>query len=182
MGRASSAVWGSGTPRHAGRSARRQEFPEQGVLRLRRCVLNANSYLGGIVTSRLAEGRQNVVYGVDGIFRAFGQDYLTLNWAQSFDELEDTSAGDGALDRALIRSRWERRGQDGLIYGLGVVNAGRLFEPGMGYLRRRDYAMAEANVGYGWRPARATRGVLSFQLGFDGVLFRNNADGSIALR
>ena len=111
-----------------------------GVLRLRRRVINDFSYLGGIVTSRVGDdGSYNVVYGTDGVARLFGQDYLLLNWAQSFD---DTDTSGGAFDRSLVRAQWERRGTDGLTYNTGILRSGGLFEPGMGFLRRRDYISA----------------------------------------
>ena len=154
----------------------------QGVLRLRRRVLNPNSYVGAILTSRLGtSGRGNVVYGLDGIFRIFGQDYLTLNWAQSFDHLEQAPDGGsiGVFDRGLLRLRWDRRGQDGLTYALGVTRAGQVFEPALGFLRRSDFTKAEGDIGYGWRPPRGSGGFLSLVLGVDGSLFRRNTDGTV---
>ena len=63
-----------------------ESCPENfGVLRVRRQVINPNTYIGGIVTSRLGDdGSYNVVYGLDGIFKLFGVDYLKAHWAQSF--------------------------------------------------------------------------------------------------
>jgi hypothetical protein len=121
-----------------------------GVLRLRRRVLNQFSYLGGIVTSRLGDdGSHNVLWGTDAVVRLFGQDYLTLDWAQSFDDTD--GAGIDVLDRSLARLNWQRRGTDGLTYATNWVRAGPTFQPGMGFLRRRDYLMGDALVGYGWR-------------------------------
>ena len=154
----------------------------QGVLRLRRRVLNANSYLGGILTNRLGTGgHRNVVYGVDGIFRVVGQDYLTLNWAQSFDGQEAPAAGGSPdfFERALVRSVWERRGEDGLTYGLGLTRAGEVFEPGMGYLQRRDYVKLEGALGHGWRPQGESPRFLTYGLNLDGTAFRRNADGVV---
>jgi hypothetical protein len=40
-----------------------------GILRFRRQVFNENSYIGGILTSRVGtDGSYNTAYGVDGIF------------------------------------------------------------------------------------------------------------------
>lgn len=56
------------------------------VLRLRRRVFNQNSYVGIMTISRLGtDGRYNVAYGVDGIFRVVKQNFLAINWAQTFD-------------------------------------------------------------------------------------------------
>jgi hypothetical protein len=86
-----------------------------GVLRLRRRVVNDFSYLGGLLTSRVGnDGAYNVMYGTDASVRLFGQDYVTLNWAQSFDDGEAGSPS--PLDRGLMRVNWQRRGTDGLVY------------------------------------------------------------------
>jgi len=48
-----------------------------GVLRIRRQVINPNTYVGGIATSRIGvDGQYNVTYGLVGIFRLYGDDYL----------------------------------------------------------------------------------------------------------
>ena len=55
-----------------------------GVFRARRRVFNPYSYVGGIVTSRIgAGGEYNTAYGLDGIMRLFGDDYLDIKWAQT---------------------------------------------------------------------------------------------------
>jgi hypothetical protein len=83
-----------------------------GVLRLRRQVINPNSYVGAIVTSREStEATYNYAYGIDGIFRLFGDDYLKAHWAQTFeDSLENNPA---SLDNSRISVNWERRTQEG---------------------------------------------------------------------
>src|SRR5690606_13548617 len=57
-----------------------------GVLRLRRRVSKNNSYVGGIFTSRTDwNGANNYAYGLDGIINMFGNDYLKVNVAGSYD-------------------------------------------------------------------------------------------------
>jgi hypothetical protein len=152
-----------------------------GVGRLRRRVLNANSYVGAIFTSRVASGgHHNLVYGLDGIFRLVGDDYLVLNWAQSFDDAE-TSSPDGAsdvLDGSAMRLNWERRGQDGLKYALDVSRTGLDFEPGMGFLRQRNYTRGSANIGYGWRMSPGSR-FYTYNLNLAGGVARRNQDGVV---
>ena len=71
----------------------------KGVVRARRRVLNESSYAGAILTSRIGtEGSYNVVYGGDARLRLFDQDYLILNWAQSFDDGEADAAGAPEVD------------------------------------------------------------------------------------
>ena len=147
-----------------------------GVLRLRRRFLNDASYLGTIVTSRAdADGGYNVLYGTDASVRVFDQDYLTVNWSQSFDDADP--GGAGVFDRSLVRANWEHRGTDGPTYEATLIRAGSVFEPGMGFLRRRDYVNGFARAGYGWRPGA---GAALNRFGFDvtGSVVRRNADGT----
>jgi hypothetical protein len=156
-----------------------------GVLRLRRRVLNQFSYMGGILTSRLgADGSYNVLYGNDAVVRLRGQDYLTLNWAQSFDAFGDRprpgrpADQEGFFDRSLLRVNLQRRGTDGFTYRGDVARAGAIFEPGMGFLRRRDYLNASGAVGYGWRPGPGAA-LNRYALTLDGSVFRRNQDDSV---
>lgn len=153
----------------------------QGVFRLRRRVLNANSYVGGLLTNRMASGGgRNLVYGLDGIFRVAELDYVTLNWSQSFDTDEALARGGpiDLFDRSLLRLNWERRVDDGLNYVLDLSRVGEVFEPKMGFLRRRDFLKGEAGVGYGWRPAADSR-LLRYGMNLETAVFRRNEDGAV---
>lgn len=111
-----------------------------GVVRLRRQVFNPFSNAGGMLTTRLGDdGSYNVVYGLDGEFRLFGFEYLTLKWAQSFDQArsDNTNATLGNTGHAY--AEWERRRLEGWSYYNRAVWSGRNFEPGLGFLQRRDY-------------------------------------------
>jgi hypothetical protein len=148
-----------------------------GVLRLRRRVVNDFSYLGGLLTSRVGnDGAYNVMYGTDASVRLFGQDYVTLNWAQSFDDGEAGSPS--PLDRGLMRVNWQRRGTDGVVYTADVSRAGEAFEPGMGFLSRRDYLAGDGSVGYGWRPGPGAA-LNAYSIGTAASFFRRNDDASI---
>jgi hypothetical protein len=148
-----------------------------GVLRLRRRVLNPNSYVGGLVTTRFAAGGagRNVLYAADGLIRVFGQDFLTLNLAQSADDAVAPAPFDA--ERALARAFWERRGVDGPAYSADVTRVGAAFDPGLGFLLRRDYTRAAVTAGYGWRPPRTSR-LLLYGVELTGSGYRRNADGS----
>ena len=149
-----------------------------GVLRARRRVFNQFSYLGGILTSRIGEdGSYNLLYGTDAVVRLLGQDYLTLNWAQSFDDTDGAAVDDGVLDRSLVRVNVQRRGVDGPLYSANLVRAGAIFRPGMGFLRRRDYLGGDLSLGYGWRPEGASA-LNRYGLTTGGSFVRRNADGS----
>jgi hypothetical protein len=146
-----------------------------GVARARRQVLNQNSYVGGILTRRSGSGDTDVVYGLDGLFRVFGQDYLTLNWSQSSAGGESDRAG--AMDRALMRARWERRGIDGLTYAFDASRVGDVFDPSMGFLLRHDYTRLGDQIAYGWRAGKSSP-LLRQMVALKGFAYRRNADGS----
>lgn len=149
-----------------------------GVVRLRRRVLNDFTYVGGLVTSRIGDdGSYNFLYGTDAVIRVFGQDYLTLNWAQSFDDTDEDATDSAAIDRALVRANWQRRGTDGLTYSADLTRAGAIFDPGMGFLRRRDYLAGSLSTGYGWRPGVGST-LNSYSISGSGSFNRRNADES----
>lgn len=132
-------------------TARTEEVTSEnfGVLRLRRQIINPNTYVGGIVTSRMGtDGQYNLVYGLDGIFRLFGDDYLKVHWAQCFD---DSLKNDPlSLTPTRMSVNWERRTMNGFAYDLGYSRSGDDFEPGMGFTVRDDYTRIGNRVLYGW--------------------------------
>lgn len=122
-----------------------------GVLRLRRRVFNDYSYVGGMLTSRLgADGASNVTYGLDGIFRLGGDDYLTFYGAQTFRDGASNRAF--SLDPTRLGIMFERRTQKGLGFTIGTSRAGRDFDPGMGFLSRSNVSRLGGSVHYGWFP------------------------------
>lgn len=123
------------------------------VIRVRRAVLGAGSHVGAMVTSRLPSGGgYNVLYATDAVIRPFGNDYVTAVWAQSFDAAHPNAGGDAGL----ARINWARRSQRGLVYNLSLTWQGAAFEPGLGFLQRRDVTTAFANLRYGWFPGSRT--------------------------
>ncbi len=134
-------------------TARAGDLPSEnfGVLRVRRRVFNPYSYVGGIVTSRIGmDGAYNVAYGFDGIIRLFGDDYLSFDWAQTF----ETGAANAvfSLDPSRIGLNWERRTMRGLGYSASFSRNGPDFNPEMGFLWRENYTRFGARGLYGWFP------------------------------
>jgi hypothetical protein len=102
-----------------------------GVLRFKRQIINENSYVGTMATSRLgADGSYNFAYGLAGNIRVFGDDYLSLRWSQTF---EDSVKNERMVDPSLIMVNWERRSHKGLGYNLGFTRSGLHFNPGIGF-------------------------------------------------
>ncbi|MFQ6615173.1 MAG: DUF5916 domain-containing protein [Fidelibacterota bacterium] len=148
-----------------------------GVLRLRRQVLNPYSYAGGMVTSRIGtDGHRNLAYALDGILRLFGDDYLTLNWAQT----ADTETTEPILSLATTRFRlnWERRTKEGLGFDLSVSRQGMDYNPGMGFVPRTNYTLFRNEVSYGWFPDEDSP-IFSHSLSLLSWIFLNNTDGRL---
>lgn len=147
-----------------------------GVLRLRRYLLNENSYVGGIITNRIeADGGYNAVYGLDAVFRATRNDHLTVNWVQTFES--ERGAGSSALDGSLARVQWERRGLEGLLYSADGTWVGADYNPGLGFVRRTNYWRVGNRIAYGWRPG-ADSPVLRHTVEVEGAVHARHEHGT----
>jgi hypothetical protein len=151
-----------------------------GVLRLRRQVLNPDSYAGAIATTRIAtDGGFNTAYGVDGSLRLFGDDYLKLNVAQVY--TDSTGADPLSLRRSKIRAHWERYRYDGWAYGLNYSRSGAGYDPGLGFEKWPDKSSFVHFVRYGW-DGGPTSSFYQQRLFEDVWLHLNNDDGSLESR
>ncbi len=147
------------------------------VLRLRRQVINPFSYVGGIITSRIgANGDYNMAYGLDGIFRLFGNDYFSIKWAQTFDDSFTNEFA--SLDSARLQLQWERRTYSGIIYNFQYDRAGENYKPELGFEFRENYYRLGNNIGYGWIPGQNS--VLQrYHISAEGEAYFSNFDGSV---
>ncbi|MFH1570367.1 MAG: DUF5916 domain-containing protein, partial [Gemmatimonadota bacterium] len=145
-----------------------------GVLRLRRQVINPYSYAGAIVTTQVGtDHTYNTAYGLDGIFRVVGDDYLKLNWAQTYQDHQGHQPL--SLRRSKIRAHWERYRYAGWAYGLNYSRSGADYDPALGFEKYPNKSSFIHFVRYGWdAPARS----LFFQHGLyeDLWLHLRNAD------
>ncbi|MEX0601311.1 MAG: DUF5916 domain-containing protein, partial [Rhodothermales bacterium] len=147
-----------------------------GTLRLRRQVFNANSYAGGIATSRIDErGGYNLVLGLDGLFRIVGDEYASLTWAQSFDDGGSRSVN---LESARLHAQWERRIVDGFSYRFGVTRSGPAFDPALGFLLRRDFTRIGDQISYSWFVDEDSP-ILRHQIWLQSSTFLRNANGTV---
>ncbi|UCE40589.1 MAG: carbohydrate binding family 9 domain-containing protein [Candidatus Aminicenantes bacterium] len=159
-------------------TAKSEGIPSEnfGIFRVRRRVFNPFSYVGGMITSRIGmDGRYNVAYGLDGIFRVFGDDYLTVNWAQTFEN--DAANEFLSLDPAKFRFNWERRTLKGFGYDLGISRAGEDYNPGMGFEMREDYIRFGDRLFYAWIPS-AKSFLRLHQVFLRGYLTLQNSDST----
>ncbi|MFK7846385.1 MAG: DUF5916 domain-containing protein [Rhodothermales bacterium] len=159
-------------------SARSGDLPSEnfGVLRLRRNVFNPYSYAGGMLTSRLGEdGSYNVAYGLDSVFRLFRDDYLSLQWAQTFEDDETTNSN---LTNGRLTAQIERRTRDGWSYQSIFAWAGADYNPGIGFTQRNDFTMLDNSISHTWIPGESSK-LIFHQLLVNGLAFIRNTDGTV---
>ena len=146
-----------------------------GVVRLRRQVLNPYSYVGGIVTSRMGtDGTYNRAYGLDGIIRLFGDDYLMLNWAQTFEN--DAENDPASLDQSKLRAHIERYRISGWSYGFNYSRTGEDYNPGLGFEQYQGTASYIHFLRFGWSPKNPSSPFLQQQVFEDVWLHVRNSD------
>ncbi len=154
-----------------------EENPSEnfGVLRLKRDVLNKDSFLGGIVTTRLGmNGSYNVAYGLDGRFRIKGAEYLILRMAQSIENDADNKI-QGLLPTRLLL-QWQRRSQVGLGYDIQYTYSGEDYNPGIGFERKKSYHGPVAAIQYGWLPESSSF-LYTHRLSLSGYNYWNSVSG-----
>jgi hypothetical protein len=153
--------------------------PEQGaenfgVVRVRRQVLNANSTIGALLTTRVGAGSSTeVAAGLDGTIRLFGDDYLTFNLASTAGE-----GSPGAIDAGFASATLRRRRAVGWSYQLGGTYSGPAFDPAVGVELVKDYSYAGGGLSHGWSPSAGSR-LRRHAAAWTGGLFRNNSDGRL---
>jgi hypothetical protein len=128
-----------------------EDLPSEnfGAYRVKKRVFNEYSYVGGMLTSRLGvDGSYNLAYGVDGVVRVFGDDYLTIRLAQT---LQDSATNNPfSLNPSRITLDWERRKQQGLSYSAGFSYSGTDFDPGIGFQMIDNFMATAPELKYTW--------------------------------
>ncbi len=148
-----------------------------GVARVRKQVINENSYIGGMLTSRLGfDGSYNVGYGLDGIIRIFGDDYLDVKVAQTIDNsLENNVA---SLDPTFFRLAWERRSEEGFGYSGVYAYWGKDFNPESGFIFLNNLHEFRGEMQYGWFPEENSA-IFNYRTGIDFEMLRRIEDGQL---
>jgi len=122
-----------------------------GVARLRRQVINENSYIGGMLTTRLGfDGSYNIAYGFDGIFKYTDVDYLTVKLAQTQDKSMDAEVV--SLDPTFFSVELQRRSEEGFLYEAKYAYWGKNFDPKSGFIFINNIHEVSTSAGYGWIP------------------------------
>ena len=148
-----------------------------GVLRMRRQVINPNTYVGGILSSRIGmNGDQNLAYGLDGIFRLYGDDYLNVKWAQTYDSKIGNKMN--SLDPSFLMVNWERRSEKGFAYNLNYTFSGQKFNPGVGFVMRGGVQGLNAGLIYGWFPGENSK-LFNYNINIRGERYSRLEDGKL---
>jgi len=158
-----------------------QTLPSEnfGVLRVRRQVFNAYSYTGAMATSRIgADGSYNFAYGLDGVIRLAGDDYMTLQWAQSFDHEQIKADALDGLNSGRFTFEMERRRRRGWGYDTIVAWAGRRYDPGIGFTQRNHFTFLDNTGSFTWLMDEASS-LIWHTLALRGFAFVRNGDRSV---
>jgi len=147
------------------------------VARLRKQVINENSYIGGILTSRVGfDGNYNVAYGLDGIFKISDVDYLNVQLAQTQDKSMDSEVF--ALDPTFFAIELQRRAEKGFLYEAKYAYWGKNFNPKSGFIFLNGIHEMRAELGYGWFPGENSP-IFNYSIGTDFNMTKRMADGNI---
>lgn len=134
-------------------TANSEQLPSEnfGVVRMRRQVINQNSYVGGILTTRIgSNGNYNTAYGFDANVRVFGDDYVNLKLSQTYET--GVNSEFASLKPSRIRLNWRRRNQEGFAYYVSLSHSGEDFNPGVGFEMRDSYRALFTQIQWGWLP------------------------------
>lgn len=120
-----------------------------GVYRVRRDMMNQNSYLGGILTSRLGmDGSYNIGTGTDFVYNYAGNHYIDFKYALTFDDRFSEKID--LLSNSIARLFLQKRSSRGLFYRFTAKRAGERYLPAMGFESRFNYSMIDARLSYGY--------------------------------
>ncbi len=129
-----------------------------GVVRLRRQMINENSYTGGIFTSRLGDnGSYNYAYGFDSILKFHKDEYLTVKWAQTVEDDLVKGKSFNFINSSVFNALWERRVMQGFNYEFSLTRSGKDFLPAIGYTTREDFTEFSWRVHYDSWPEESLR-------------------------
>ncbi len=160
-------------------TARERELSSKNhsVVRVRKQLLNPQSYAGGILTSRIDEnGNYNLSYGLDGIFNLWGDDFLDFNIAQT----ADSDLNSSVIDTESLRMQavWERRRFGGLSYNFNFNYSGEFYLPAMGFQLRNNFTRFGERLSWGWIKGDDSS-LHNIQASMNGILYLSNESGNL---
>ena len=130
-----------------------EEESDISIIRYRYDVFN-NSAIGAIYTDRRADGYNNTVTGIDGVFQLTNSDVLTVQSLQSrskypstiqenFDQKPTLSDETHIVDYRHRDSRWD--------WWANYVDYGKDFRADLGFINRVDFRRLTLRGGHTWR-------------------------------
>lgn len=134
------------------------------VFRVRKQVINSNSYVGAMLTSRLGSPGNGFSYGIDGIFKVIGEDYLLVSLAQTTDSSGNNFTLSGTP--TFLRLNWQNRNTKGFSYSASYHSIGKEFNPRMGFLTQSGIMGGDIQLRYGWIPGPESK-LFSYSLALD---------------
>jgi hypothetical protein len=114
------------------------------TLRLRRKILNAQSFVGLIATQRWIENRMNTGLGLDMMLNPVGDHYFIGAWAHTLDNVEPLKNSSSRLN-----IRYEKRQTDGFFGDMAYTYSGENFNPVSGFLDRSDFHQWKGSFSWG---------------------------------
>jgi len=151
-----------------------------GVFRLRKNILNENSSIGLILTNRSDfKGNYNSVYGLDATIRVFDENYLSLRWAQSFENEKENKIS--SLDPTKLFLEISKRSQKGFVYTINYGRTGLDYKPAMGFELRENYSQLNYDFSYNKFPDRRSK-LRKFGLYINGSHTRGNTSKELESR
>lgn len=125
-----------------------QPAENAGVLRLRQPLGERGGYAGLMAVSRAGGGAHSILAGGDVELRLGQNDYLTAEFARTFDSSRDSASG--FLPAARSRVRLERRTLRGLGFSVAGGLTGADYRPTLGFVQRSGIWDGSADVSYGF--------------------------------
>ncbi|MBW3655593.1 MAG: hypothetical protein KY444_05775, partial [Gemmatimonadetes bacterium] len=117
-----------------------------GVGRARRQVVNRHSAVGMMGTLRAgADGGPAAALAGDARLRVRGDDYLTLVWAQAWNDSTAVS-----VDAARAVASFERRAPRGVNGEVYAVRTGAGYDPALGFVRARGTTEVGGRLAHRW--------------------------------
>jgi hypothetical protein len=107
-----------------------------------------------------------------------GDDYLTLQWAQTFDHEQIDDGNLDLFNSGRFTAELERRRRSAWGYSAALAWAGPAYNPGIGFTQRNDFTLLDGAVSYTWLPGQASS-LIWHTVGLAGFAFLRNPDRSI---
>lgn len=126
------------------------------VYRAKKRVFNENSTIGLILTNRTnLNNKYNTLYGIDGTIRYYNWNFISVRWAQSFNNDQSNSLSN--IHQTKYFFELSKRSQEGFTYTINYGRAGKDYKPEIGFEHRLDFKQFNHTFGYNFFPEKASK-------------------------